>query len=590
MNFLESELERRIGDTVESAIRITQAPGTGKTRLLKEFIKKMEKEGKAVGIYINSPEIERWIKDSPRKLESELWRVLFFKYVEDPRKLIGITSTSAKDFAKKFGIEDFRAYTNLRDIVEDKPSFDSMLMDFCDLSLPLLDLSLIIVFDEIQSTIGVMTEQFQNAKGQGLFRQIIKLAADLIKLPNILVILSGTNYKIMHFLGKLGSPLYEKTTEYRLQPLNERAIEEFYNIIFGEPKNEIEEQLREWMVVNSNGVPRTMVWMAEALQKIDFRQVSKSNIKDTIKNLDMVVMQNIDVSRIQDLMELEHGRELLEWVAYRSIIEKEIPILSLPTISYDEAEAKNVCTVDDLIDKGIVHILNGNIEVRNNYYLMALLKELGIERGMLIELLKFSSLTSNDALHPLSWQLNVLGAYFEIAVAIAIYKLSQFGDFDLATLFDYNNEKKLILPKLNRLERVPFSFISKTFSKGGIYAIPKAPGVDIITKTIDDVPIYIQCKNWSKSVNQQKLNEIIEGIKKFEEIFGNGIKILVLSQKLNENLKQFASRHEVYTITDVQRLLGREIIEFFETARKRSQEIEPLIHRIEAGREFWFLK
>ncbi len=590
MNFLESELERRIGDTVESAIRITQAPGTGKTRLLKEFIKKMEKEGKAVGIYINSPEIERWIKDSPRKLESELWRVLFFKYVEDPRKLIGITSTSAKDFAKKFGIEDFRAYTNLRDIVEDKPSFDSMLMDFCDLSLPLLDLSLIIVFDEIQSTIGVMTEQFQNAKGQGLFRQIIKLAADLIKLPNILVILSGTNYKIMHFLGKLGSPLYEKTTEYRLQPLNERAIEEFYNIIFGEPKNEIEEQLREWMVVNSNGVPRTMVWMAEALQKIDFRQVSKSNIKDTIKNLDMVVMQNIDVSRIQDLMELEHGRELLEWVAYRSIIEKEIPILSLPTISYDEAEAKNVCTVDDLIDKGIVHILDGNIEVRNNYYLMALLKELGIERGMLIELLKFSSLTSNDALHPLSWQLNVLGAYFEIAVAIAIYKLSQFGDFDLATLFDYNNEKKLILPKLNRLERVPFSFISKTFSKGGIYAIPKAPGVDIITKTIDDVPIYIQCKNWSKSVNQQKLNEIIEGIKKFEEIFGNGIKILVLSQKLNENLRQFASRHDVYTITDVQRLLGREILEFFETARKRSQEIEPLIHRIEAGREFWFLK
>ncbi len=591
LQFLENELRKRKNRTKEKAIRITQAPGTGKTRLLKEFIKKMEHEQKAIGIYINSPRFADWFMGDISDLRKMLRRaILSLKIPELVGSDVMVSDELAKTFLKKYEINDYFAYEELERIFKDHDTVRGTLIDVCG-SIPfIIGVPIIFVFDEIQATIGVMTDKFQNSKGQGLFREIIKLAADLIKISNVLVVLSGTNYKIMHFLGKLGSPLYEKTTEFRLQPLNAQAVEEFYNRIFGEPQNEVEEQLREWMVVNSNGVPRTMVWMAEALQKIDIKQVSKSNVDDIIKKLDMAVMQNIDVSRIQDLMELEHGRELLEWVAYRSIIEKEIPILSLPTISYDEAEAQNVCTVDDLIDKGIVHILDGNIEVRNNYYLIALWKELGIQHGMLIELLKLSGLKSEDALRLLSWQLNVLGAYFEIAVALAIYKFSQFGDFNLASFFDYGTNMRLVLPKLRRLERIPVSFISTQFPNDVIYAVPKAPGVDIIAKTIEDIPIYIQCKNWSRRLSRQKLEEILTSMKNFESKFGTGVKVLVLSQKLDDDLQQLASQHELYTITDVQRLLGREILEFFETARKRSQEVEPLIHRIEAGREFWFLK
>ncbi len=591
LQYLEDELRSRKNRIVEIAIRITQAPGTGKTRLLQEFIKKMEGERKAVGVYINSPEIERWIRNAPYKLESKLWRVLFFKYVKDPHELSGITLITAKDLAKKYGIENFRAFTNFLYVLDGTPSYDSMLMDFCDLSLPLLDLPLIIVFDEIQATIGLMKDQFQNAKGQGLFRQIIKLAADLIKIPNVFVILSGTNYKIMHFLGKLGSRLYEKTEEYRLPPLDAKAIEEFYNRIFGEPQNKVERQLREWMVVNSNGVPRTMVWMAKALQKVDFNQISESDIEKVIEELDVDVTEHIDVSRIQDLMELEHGRELLEWIAYRSIIEKEIPIVNIPTMSYDKAISDNVCTVDDLIDKGVVHLLDGHIEVRNNYYLKALWNVLGIEEGMLQELLDMSGLMKEDALHLLSWQLNVLGAYFEIAIALAIYKISQTGDFDLSSLFDYETNEKIILPKFSRLERIPHILLDKEkLSNDTIYAIPRAPGVDIILKSINNSLVYIQCKNWDRKISKEKLKEIIEGMQSFEDRFGTGIKVLILSQKLEEQLQQIAKQNGVYTISNVESLLGDKILEFFETARKRAKEVEPLIYRIEAGQERWFKK
>ena len=61
IKYLDDELKSRMGGIVERAIRITQAPGTGKTRFLQEFIKRMEGEKKGVGLYINSPEIERWI-------------------------------------------------------------------------------------------------------------------------------------------------------------------------------------------------------------------------------------------------------------------------------------------------------------------------------------------------------------------------------------------------------------------------------------------------------------------------------------------------------------------------------------------------
>ncbi len=67
---------------------------------------------------------------------------------------------------------------------------------------------------------------------------------------------------------------------------------------------------------------------------------------------------------------------------------------------------------------------------------------------MLIDLLNLSSISQESALRLLSWQLNVLGAYFEMAIALSIFKLSQLCDFDLSVLFDYSYEKKNIITQI----------------------------------------------------------------------------------------------------------------------------------------------
>ena len=115
---------------------------------------------------------------------------------------------------------------------------------------------------------------------------------------------------------------------------------------------------------------------------------------------------------IEDILMMENGREILEWLVWRSLVEKQIPIVGLKKVMYDKTEKENLCTIDDLINKGIVHLIDGSIEIRNNYYLMALRESLGIDRAILVDLLNLSGLMRDDALRLLSWQFKCNGCIF----------------------------------------------------------------------------------------------------------------------------------------------------------------------------------
>ncbi len=584
LQFLENELKKRKNRVKEYAIRITQAPGTGKTRLLKEFIKKMEKERKAVGIYINSPEIERWVKDSPRKLESELWRVLFFEYVEDPHELIGITPVSAKELAKKYGIEDFRAYINLRDIVEDKPAYDSMLMDFCNLSLLLLDLPLIIVFDEIQATIGVMTDQFQNAKGQGLFRQIIKLVADLIKLPNVLVVLSGTNYKILHFLEDIGSPIKQKTKEYNLKPLAPEYVGEFYDRVFGKPTDEVTEGLRDWLIENSNGVPRTMVWMAETLQEQGGIEWAREiGLEEAISALDEIVYDRVyeDVQNsVNTLMELKNGKELLEWVAYRSLFDRQIPLVETQHFESEEADKKKICTIHDLVHKGIIHIVDGHFEFRNVYFEQALRKALQIENKTLEELLRLFGMKTTELRGFMSWQRTFLGAYLELALAIALYKMSkQLGTIVLSKFLTPKPDSDLKI-QVDKIVRIASPELIVEPELNTIYAAPER-GPDMTIFTEDKRAIFIECKNWTQPLSYNDFKNIRRKLKSISKKFKNYKPVYIIAVPKIQDI--IFDELELYPDTyflledSLKKILGEPVFAMFDEIRKSTLRIRKIL-------------
>ncbi len=583
LNFLEKELDERIDDAVEIAIRITQAPGTGKTRLLKEFIKKMEREGKAVGIYINSPEIEDWITGSLTNLESILWRAVFLPVAKEVLDVEQLDIIDVKGLLKKYDLNEYIPYSKFQIILEENLTYDNMLVTFSSRLPNAIGRPLIIVFDEIQATIGRMTDHFQNEKGQGLFRNIINLVSKLIKRKNVLVVLSGTNYKIMHYLEDLGSPLKQKTMEYNLKPLAPEYVGEFYDKVFGNPVDETTTSLRNWLIENSNGVPRTMVWMAKALERqggVDWAR--KVGVENAIKILDDAVYNMVleDVQNsVRSLMELNNGKELLEWVAYRSLFDRQISLVETRQFDFEEADRKKICTIDDLIHKGIIHLVDGHFEFRNVYFEQALRDALQIENKTLDELLKLFGMKTTELRGFMSWQRTFLGAYLELALSIAMYRMSQqLGDIDLSKFLTPQIDNLKV--RVNKIIRIASPELIEKPETNMIYAAPER-GPDLTIFTEDKKVILIECKNWTKPLAlrefqtiHMKFNEISEKFKSYRPIYI--IAIPKIQDIIFDELEQYSDTYFMLE-ESLKQILGEQVFAMFDEVRQLTLQIRKIL-------------
>ncbi len=582
LRYLEDELRSRKSRTVEMAIRITQAPGTGKTRLLKEFIKKVETERKGVGIYINSPDVEDWLKYGSDALISQLWRVVLFPVVEEVRSRSFVSPFLLEKIKKKYNFDDYEPYHNFLDMNKNLP-YDALLKLFCHKTCELLEFPFIVVFDEIQATIGRMTDKFTNYKGQGLFRNIIDLVASLIKFPNILVILSGTNYKIMHFLEHLGSPLHDKTMEYNLDPLEPEYVGEFYDRVFGITKDDVERKLRSWLVENSNGVPRTMVWMAEELRQLGGpKWAHEVGIENAIKDLDEAVLDRIipNVRKTyNDLVEFSNGRELLEWLVYRSMLDHQIPQVEFKYLTPKEVEEANYCTMDDLINKGIIHVVDNSVEIRNIYYEKALRTILGIENITFKTILDMSNINESELSGLLAWQRSMLGAYLEMAVALGLYNLSKKnGIVILNQFFDIPTDKDIKI-RIEKIVRVPsIDAIIKDYELNILYALPER-GPDLVVFTEDNV-ILIECKNWQRPFTEREFDEIQEMFNIYQKRLGKKtIKVLITTK----GYESYTKNTDMHVVSDenLKKIIGEQVFRLFESIRERARSVRPIAVNIE---------
>ncbi len=582
LKFLEDELRRRKDRKKEQAIRITQAPGTGKTRLLQEFIKKMEYEKKGIGIYINSHQIEKWMNGIEEFRKILRRSILAPRIPEFVGKEVLISKRRAKRLLKQYNIENYEPYLELEDILDSYNTLDNTLTDFCGTIPDIIKMPIIIVFDEIQSTIGVMTEQFPNAKGQGLFRQIINLVADIIKIPNVLVILSGTNYKIIHFLEDIGSPLKQKTKEYNLMPLAPRYVAEFFDKIFGIPTDKLTEGLRNWLIENSNGVPRTMVWMAEALeQQGGISWAQKVGLENAISTLDNIVYAMIyeDVQNsVNALKKLKNGKEILEWVAYRSLFDRKIALVEAKQFENEE-DRKNICTIEDLVHKGIIHIVDSYFELRNVYFEQALRDALQIGNKNLDDLLRIFGMKTTELRGFLSWQKSFLGAYMELALAIALYKISRnIGTIDLT---DYLTPKPdmPIRIKVEQIMRIASPDLIIKPKANVIYAAPER-GPDLTIFTEDKQVTFIECKNWTKPLIVKDLDKIYQKLTWAKRLFSNyKPNYIVAVPTVHEYVFDELERYQVHFMLEdsLRKILGESVFKMFDEIRQHASGIRKLV-------------
>ncbi len=583
LNFLESELESRIGDVVEIAIRITQAPGTGKTRLLKEFIKRIESEEKGLGVFISSQNESLWTDLGV--LRSVLLRTLLRPIVGDDLSdpSIIISDTQLDIMKTMYNLDENPIFKSHMKMFNETKDFHALLFKFASSVSFVFKRPVVFVFDEIQSTIGKMTDRFKNYKGQGLFRKLINLSADMIKLPNVLVILSGTNYKIMHYLEDLGSPLKQKTMEYNLKPLDPEYVGEFYDKVFGNPVDEDTKRLRRWLIENSNGVPRTMVWMAKALERQGgVNWAREIGVENAIKILDDIVYNMVfeDVQNsVNSLMDLKNGKELLEWIAYRSLFERLISLVETRHFKYGGRDRKKACTIDDLVHKGIIHLVDGHFEFRNVYFEQALRDALQIENKTLDELLKLFGMKTTELRGFMSWQRTFLGAYLELALSIAMYRMSQqLGDIDLSKLLTPQIDNLKI--RVDKIIRIASPELIETPETNTIYAAPER-GPDLTIFTEDKRVIFIECKNWTKPLAlkefqtlHMKFNTVSEKFKNYEPIYI--VAIPKIQDTIFDELEQYPDTYFMLE-ESLKQILGEQVFAMFDEVRELTLQIRKIL-------------
>lgn len=371
IQFLENEMNKRKGKAVENVIHIIQAPGIGKTRLVNEFIKKVECERKAIGFNIFTPETRHWIDNEMLNIVGRLWRAVFLPVIKEdlPEYMFDF---EVEELVEKYNLEDYEPYHKFKELINESIQFD-LFLKFAERILPSLNISMVLVFDEIQTILSMLEGEWSAT--EDLVPRIIKLLADLIKLPNVLVVIVGTDYRTIYYLERDGSPLKGKLQRYLLEPLKHEDVKEFYTKAFGEPRDEFEQELREWLASYSNGVARTMIWMAEEIRKKE--KLEEARKMGFEKGKELLSEQAYKMSgrsmrySVMTLVEMKKGEEILEWLTNR-------PLNDL-FISFDEMHARvprgdipNVCTVEELINLGVIHFVKNGYEIRNFYYHKAL--------------------------------------------------------------------------------------------------------------------------------------------------------------------------------------------------------------------------
>ncbi len=458
-------------------------------------------------------------------------------------------------------------------------------MEFASSLALAIERPVIIVFDEIQATIGRMTEQFPNYKGQGLFHHIIKLAADLIKHANILVILSGTNYKIMHYLETFGSPLKQKTMEYKLKPLKPEYVGDFYDRVFGNPHDDVSQTLRNWLIINSNGVPRTMVWMAKALQRHGgIEWACKIGVRKAIDVLNEeildVVIEDVKAS-VRDLIQLKNGREVLEWLALRTLFDRVIPLVEVDLKIKSSEEEKGLCSVEDLVNKGLIHLLDDSFEIRNVYFEKALRDVLDIKKYTLQTILDLMNITETEVdklAGLLSWHRNIIGAYLEIAVALGLYNMTKvLGSVDLSSLLDrpVDSEIKIKVEKIVRIPSIDIIAESHEYMPNVIYAAPER-GPDLTIFTEDKHVIIIECKNWQRKLTSLEADKIFDKLADYGSLF-NGytpIYILITPNAQNKKIYNKAIQRGIFMISDdnLKKIIGDKVYKLFADIRQKARD------------------
>lgn len=478
------------------------APGIGKTTLLKRFGEKLEQEEK--GVHIEYKCTEEF--SSEQMLIRSLLITVLTSFKQRFNFVLNYIDRNSPEFLKEHTKKEFDAlYSKILSSLDS----ETYTMDMLTGIIKHLSSIVPIYFalDEVQ-----VFEQISNPESnETLFHYLTRILKAFLGSP-VLMVLSGTQYHILREIGaSISSPLREKTIAKIISPLKPVHLEQYVDELENVFHLTIDVPLRNYLLVYmqsfSGGHPRTITIIVDTFfdlydeKKFDLVHLTREGfISNLTKVLTRKLVKNILRSdQRQGLLDLQSSQQFSiakDWVvkgAYTNLTLGERPSLANEA---DDVEFEHV--VFRLMTLGII-VQNG----QEKYYLTSYFH--------LVRLLE-----SNIGGHDLFLREVLQNRFFRLLCG----GHSGFGfTFETiiysALLIRYNqvastNRLPLDLSGLTTIEMLSgeINYEQLTLKQGILYHTPLATGIDGIYQTNETI-IVIQITAREK-VPQNKVDTLEE--------------------------------------------------------------------------------
>ena len=460
IDLLSRRFDGRIADKSPPMVySYFNAPGIGKTTLLRKFGEKIENEGRGLHIYFSC----KSHYTDEFSFYFHLFRILMTK-VEEKQDLVESFIDSSKDKVQLE--ENFLFYKGYLQEIADRKKYN---VDTVSTLFDLL-LNVIPVFfstDEIQQL-----QKIYVADEYTMLQSFADFLANLLT-SKVLLTISGTQYSIMSQISYgIGSTINGKIQSVVISSLKSdhirQYITEFRKLYPGQPCTEA---LESYLIGFSGGHPRTIERIVEsffALDKThDFTEILTEEVSTLLSH---TILDSNKIEALRAMQSQSEFNPLKEWVLHA--LNTNLHLGKNPRREMEPL-------VFELMTMGII-VQNGS----SDYYITSYFHGLAFLETLIGEYEQFLyQVLNNRYFREMVGGHSGLGFTFERIIFASLILHGNTGNQSKQLIFNVKN--------LNRIETVNFQDLKKSLDveirQDTLYSLPNAKDVDGIFKVEDEI-------------------------------------------------------------------------------------------------------
>ena len=476
--------DRIVGKDPAKVYSYLNAPGIGKTTLLKKFGERIENEGRGLHIYFSCK--SRY--ESEADLNLHLINTLMI-LIDEKREYI-LDYIKERSHPEKYLSRFGRLEVELEKVVQTQDYRFFQTTSIIDLLTSLIPV--IFSIDEIQRLQKMKVDEEHT-----MLRSFADFLSDLLP-SKVLLTISGTQYSIMSQIGHgIGSPLNGKIQSVVISPLKtghiRQYITEFRKLY---PEQSYTEELENYLLGFSGGHPRTIERIIESFFAIDkahdFTEILTEEVSTLLSH---TILDSNKIEALRVMQSHSEFNSLKEWILHG--LNTNLHLGKNPRREMEPL-------VFELMTMGII-VQNGS----SDYYITSYFHGLTFLETLVGEYEQFLYQVLNNL-----YFREMVGGHSGLGFTFERVIFSSLILHDIVSHEPLNYE----IRNLNRIEVRSFKRLSGIknleMREDTLYHLPNAEGVDGVFK-VDKEIVLIQVTTRHSGI-QQKLQSFERGVQELD--------------------------------------------------------------------------